>query len=64
MSADLINVCSDRYTVEQGRHVITNRDLKMGDILFVERPYAFVVLPDQYRAHCHNCCASYTAPVP
>lgn len=53
-----------RYTEEQGRHVITNRDLKMGDILFVERPYAFVVLPDQYGAHCHNCCASYTAPVP
>ncbi|GFG35904.1 hypothetical protein Cfor_05261 [Coptotermes formosanus] len=53
-----------RYTEEQGRHVVANRDVKMGDTLFVERPYAFVVLPDQYRAHCHNCCASYTAPVP
>jgi hypothetical protein len=53
-----------RCNQEKGRHVVANRDVKMGDILFVERPYAFVVLPDQYRAHCHNCCRLYISAVP
>lgn len=53
-----------RYNEEKGRHVIANRDIKMGDILYVERPYAFVVLPAQYIAHCHNCCGPYVSPIP
>ncbi|XP_023723064.1 SET and MYND domain-containing protein 4 isoform X3 [Cryptotermes secundus] len=53
-----------RYSQEKGRHVVANRGVQMGDILFVERPYAFVVLPDQYRAHCHNCCSLYMSAVP
>ncbi|XP_021932938.1 SET and MYND domain-containing protein 4-like isoform X1 [Zootermopsis nevadensis] len=53
-----------RYSEGKGRHVIANRDVKMGDILFVERPYAFVVLPAQYKAHCHNCCRTYVSPIP
>ncbi|XP_069701173.1 SET and MYND domain-containing protein 4-like isoform X2 [Periplaneta americana] len=53
-----------RCNEEKGRHVVTNREVKMGDILFVEKPYAFVVLPDQYKVHCHHCCGPYIAPVP
>lgn len=53
-----------KYNADKGRHIITNRDIKMGDILFVEKPYAFVVLPDQYKSHCHHCCSSYLAPIP
>jgi hypothetical protein len=53
-----------RYSQEKGRHIVANRDVKMGDILFVERPYAFVTLPHQYAEHCHNCCRQFISPVP
>ncbi|XP_067002891.2 SET and MYND domain-containing protein 4 isoform X2 [Anabrus simplex] len=49
---------------EKGRHVIANRDIQMGDILFVEKPFAFVVLPDQYGKHCHHCVKAIFAAIP
>ncbi|XP_063239952.1 SET and MYND domain-containing protein 4-like [Bacillus rossius redtenbacheri] len=54
-----------RYSEEKGRHVVANRDISAGDTLFVERPFALVVLPDEGDAvHCHHCCAATALPVP
>lgn len=53
-----------RYSCHKGRYVVTNQDVKQGDVLFVEKPYAFVVLPDQNKVHCHNCSRSLIAPLP
>nr|CAD7444071.1 unnamed protein product [Timema bartmani] len=52
------------YDKFKGRHVKTNRDIKIKEILFVEKPFAFVVLPDHYNVHCHHCCKSFIAPIP
>lgn len=51
-------------SVEKGRYIVTNSDIKLGDILFVEKPFAYVVLPDQYHQHCHHCCKKFIAPIP
>nr|CAD7266925.1 unnamed protein product [Timema shepardi] len=52
------------YDKFKGRHVKANKDIKIKEILFVEKPFAFVVLPDHYSAHCHHCCSSFVAPIP
>lgn len=48
------------YTKAKGRHVIAKEDIQLGDVLFVERPFAFVVLTQV----CHECCTSSMAPIP
>lgn len=53
-----------RYSESKGRYVVTNQDIRQGDVLFVEKPYAFVVLPDQFKLHCHHCSRTLVAPMP
>ncbi|XP_039285640.1 SET and MYND domain-containing protein 4 isoform X2 [Nilaparvata lugens] len=57
-----------KVTEEKGRHIVANTDINAGDILFVEKPYAFVVLPIAYDTNghnfCHNCCTDVFAPIP
>ncbi|KAK3913191.1 SET and MYND domain-containing protein 4 [Frankliniella fusca] len=53
-----------KYSNTKGRFVITNQDVKQGDVLFVEKPYTFVVLPDQFKDHCHHCAKVLIAPIP
>ncbi|CAH1397214.1 unnamed protein product [Nezara viridula] len=48
----------------KGRHVIANGDIKFGDVLFVERPFAFVVLPEMSDKYCSYCCKAVYVPVP
>ncbi|XP_015595002.1 SET and MYND domain-containing protein 4 isoform X2 [Cephus cinctus] len=45
---------------EKGRYVVANRDIKKGQILFVEKPYAFVLLDDiEPATFCGYCCNSH-----
>ena len=39
----------------KGRHVITTKPIKLGDVLFSEVPFASILLPEHYSSHCHNC---------
>lgn len=48
------------YTKTKGRHVVAKTDIKIGDVLFVEKPFALVALKDV----CYNCCIETIAPVP
>lgn len=42
---------------QKGRYVVANRDIKKGQILFVEKPFAFVLLDhDKTVNFCENCC--------
>ncbi|KAL0119343.1 hypothetical protein PUN28_007693 [Cardiocondyla obscurior] len=43
---------------EKGRYVVANRDIKRGQILFVEKAFAFVPLTHTKIDICHNCCRS------
>lgn len=38
-----------------GRHLITNRDLKPGDVIMVEKPFAPVIDPNAAYQKCNNC---------
>lgn len=46
-----------KESVLKGRHVVANRDIKQGQILFVEKAYTFVPLNKQETNYvCHTCC--------
>lgn len=45
-----------KYAPEKGRYVIANRDIKRGQILFVEKAFAFVPLSHVKAGICYNCC--------
>ncbi|XP_046603722.1 SET and MYND domain-containing protein 4-like [Neodiprion virginianus] len=55
-----------KYTPQKGRHVIANRDIQKGQVLFVEKPFAFVVLDqNDSSSFCRHCCHPYGAiPIP
>lgn len=48
------------YNREKGRHVVATHDIKVGDVLFVEKPFAFIIFQDV----CHSCCKKTVAPIP
>jgi hypothetical protein len=53
-------------SADKGRYVVANREIKKGQILFIEKPFAFVLLDNEDSdAVCANCCASRgDIPVP
>lgn len=54
-----------KYAPEKGRYVVANRDIKRGQILFVEKAFAFVPLSQVKTNICCNCCRSCDdTPVP
>ncbi|XP_012219743.1 SET and MYND domain-containing protein 4-like [Linepithema humile] len=51
-------------TLSKGRHVVANRDIKKGQVLFIEKAFAFVPLNIYEMNHvCHHCCRTITAEV-
>lgn len=60
------SVAIDRiYNQELGRHVIANKSIKKGDILFLEKPVSFVLLShDTYNLCTHCNCSNTDIPVP
>lgn len=54
-----------KYAPEKGRHVVANRDIKRGQILFVEEAFAFVPLSHIEADICYNCCRTCDdTPIP
>uniref|UniRef100_A0A1B6MLQ4 Protein-lysine N-methyltransferase SMYD4 n=1 Tax=Graphocephala atropunctata TaxID=36148 RepID=A0A1B6MLQ4_9HEMI len=53
-----------KFSKDKGRHVVARKDLDQADVIFVEKPFALVVLPDQYRQHCHHCCKKTVSFIP
>ncbi|GLH10314.1 SET and MYND domain-containing protein 4 [Gryllus bimaculatus] len=53
-----------RESKESGRHVVAVSNISVGDILFVEKPFAWVLLPENYQDRCHHCCSLFGVPVP
>lgn len=38
-----------------GRYVVANEEIKTGETLVVEPPYAACLLPEMFGTHCHHC---------
>ena len=54
-----------RYDASLGRHAVADRDIKVGDVLMAEMPFAAIMLPGEYAGkHCYHCFAETEAPVP
>ena len=55
-----------KYNEEVGRHVVANRMIKRGEILFLEKPVSFVSVNfDGLSDYCHHCnCLTRDVPVP
>lgn len=49
-----------KYSSQKGRYVVANKDIKRGQVLFVEKPFAVVPVNknkiDIFDNICHNCC--------
>ena len=59
----LTSVCKVAYTPNQGRFLVADRDIKPGEVILVEKPYASILLPEQYSNHCHHCFKRCLAPL-
>ncbi|CAH1168510.1 unnamed protein product [Phyllotreta striolata] len=58
---------SEKLTVKTaenlGRFVVAKKEIKTGETLVVESPYAACLLPDMFGTHCHHCFVRLRAPV-
>ncbi|KAJ8956664.1 hypothetical protein NQ318_014018 [Aromia moschata] len=58
---------SKKLKVEQkegmGRYVVANTEIKTGETLVVEPPYAACLLPEMFGTHCHHCFERLVSPV-
>ncbi|GLG94637.1 Uncharacterized protein GBIM_01812 [Gryllus bimaculatus] len=52
------------YNPDMGRYVEAAENIRPGDILLVERPYASVLLPEFHSSHCSLCLRHSWSPVP
>ncbi|KAK8380743.1 hypothetical protein O3P69_007991 [Scylla paramamosain] len=42
---------NDKY----GRHIVAVEEVSKGSEVFVEKPYAAILLPEHHKTHCHSC---------
>lgn len=52
------------YSKESGRGVYASRDIDVGEVLIVEKPFTSTVLSSLKNTYCHHCCSRVIAPVP
>ena len=60
----LNNALAVGFNKEDGRGVYANRDIDVGEVLIIEKPYTSTVLPGYKNTFCHHCCGRVIAPVP
>lgn len=41
-----------------GRYAVAESQIRVGDVLVVEKPFASVINPEKYATHCINCYAT------
>lgn len=52
------------YSPDSGRGLVAMRDIEIGEVLVVEKPFASTLLPTFSLIHCNNCCKRVISPVP
>ncbi|KAJ9581406.1 hypothetical protein L9F63_023421, partial [Diploptera punctata] len=53
-----------KYSPEMGRYISATRDIKVGDVLAVEKPFASELDPKYFETHCYNCLRRCEALLP
>lgn len=52
------------YNNVVGRHMVAGQDIKIGDVLVVDKPFATVLFPCFHKTHCYHCFTRVTVPIP
>ncbi|XP_045611471.1 SET and MYND domain-containing protein 4 isoform X2 [Procambarus clarkii] len=60
----MTSVFEMRTSEKYGRHIVATDAVSKGSVVFVEKPYAAILLPEYHSTHCHNCFTPATNPVP
>ncbi|XP_064115401.1 SET and MYND domain-containing protein 4-like isoform X1 [Macrobrachium nipponense] len=47
-----------------GRYVVAAEPIQRGSVVFVEKPYAAILLPEYHLTHCHSCFMPTANPIP
>jgi len=56
INSNFINTSVEvKFSPDKGRHCVSNCDISPGEVLFVEKPYSAVLLPEFTRHYCHSC---------
>ena len=58
------NALAVRYDDKFGRHVVTTRKIKPGEILAVEKPYCLILTTENMYTHCAHCLRIAWASIP
>lgn len=54
----IVDCVEMRSTKSFGRHLVTTRDLKAGDVIAIEKPFHKFIMNDSRYSHCANCLKS------
>ena len=52
------------YSPDSGRGLVAMRDIEIGEVLIVEKPFSSTLLPGFSLNHCNNCCNRVLSPLP
>lgn len=74
-SEELVGVSSAlalEYNAKFGRHYVATRNINVGDVLMIQKPFVHVLLPEAFKelnggnenTNCDNCLASILNPIP
>ncbi|XP_069940957.1 SET and MYND domain-containing protein 4-like isoform X4 [Cherax quadricarinatus] len=53
-----------KYDNNQGRYAVAAEDIEPGDVIATEKPFAAVLLREEYGNHCQKCFKVTKAPIP
>nr|XP_050853770.1 SET and MYND domain-containing protein 4-like isoform X2 [Vespula vulgaris] len=53
-----------KYNNTYGRHIVATRDISPGEVIAIEKPYSFLLKPENIYTHCSNCMEVSLASIP
>ncbi|XP_029038440.2 SET and MYND domain-containing protein 4-like isoform X2 [Osmia bicornis bicornis] len=53
-----------KYNQKYGRHIVATRDINIGEIIAIEKPYSLILNPNNLQTHCSNCLEVCWANIP
>ena len=60
----LSDACDVVYDPLLGRYIVAKRDIRPGEVVLSEKPYASIILADSRLDHCSHCYKVTLAPIP
>lgn len=49
------NCVEINFERKSGRHIVTTRNIEVGDVIAIEKPFSQILLKENYLTHCYNC---------